>query len=104
MVLVHLHTLQDLTGPDTVISQVDSQPVNTQINIGNPEADVSLSQIGSYSGNKVTFIVTAKNNGPNTGTNIVINDAIPSGLTNVSVTPSAGTSYSNGVWTIPSLD
>jgi uncharacterized repeat protein (TIGR01451 family) len=48
----------------------------------------------------VSFVVTAKNNGPDTGTNIVIDEAIPSGF---SVTPSAGTTYSNGVWTISSL-
>ena len=67
------------------------------------QANVALSQTGSYSGNKVTFIVTATNNGPDTATNILISDIIPSGLTNVIVTPSIGT-YSNGVWTIPSLD
>ncbi len=31
------------------------------------KANVALSQIGNYSGNNVTFIVTAKNNGPDTG-------------------------------------
>ena len=67
------------------------------------KADVGLSEVGSFNGNTVTFIVTATNNGPNTGTNIVINDAIPAGLSNVVVTPSTGTSYSNGVWTISSL-
>ena len=92
-----------LIGPDIVISQVDFQLVSTQINIGNPQADVGLSEVGSFNGNTVTFIVTATNNGPNTGTNIVINDAIPAGLSNVVVTPSTGTSYSNGVWTISSL-
>ena len=34
------------------------------------KADVALSQTGSYSGNNVTFIVTANNNGPDTATNI----------------------------------
>ena len=28
---------------------------------------------------------------------------MPNGLTNFTITPSAGTSYYNGVWTIPSL-
>ena len=66
------------------------------------KADLSLSQTGNYSGNKVTFIITARNNGPDTATNIVISDIIPSGLTDVSVIPSLGT-YNNGIWTIPSL-
>ena len=65
-------------------------------------ANVSITQTGNYSNNKVTFIVTATNNGPDNATNIIINDTIPSGFTNVTVTPSIG-SYSNGVWTIPNL-
>ncbi len=68
------------------------------------KADVTLSQTGSYYQDTVTFIVTASNNGPDTATNIKISDVIPAGLTNVTFTPSAGTSYANGVWTIPSLD
>ena len=66
------------------------------------EANVTLSQVGSYSGNTVTFNVTATNNGPDNATNITINDAIPLGLTNPIITSSIG-SYSNGVWIIPSL-
>ena len=46
------------------------------------EANVTLSQVGGYSGNTVTFIVTASNNGPDTSSNISITDVIPSGLTN----------------------
>jgi len=66
------------------------------------QANVVLTQTGSYNKNNVTFIVTAKNNGPDTATNINISDVIPAGLTNVIVTPSVGT-YSNGVWYIPAL-
>jgi uncharacterized repeat protein (TIGR01451 family) len=50
----------------------------------------------------VNFIIKATNNGPSTATNIVIVDSVPEGLTNLIVTPSVGT-YSDGVWTIPSL-
>ena len=66
------------------------------------EANVAITQTGNYSGNTVTFIVTATNNGPDTATNIVISDPIPLRLSNAHVTPSIGT-YSNGVWTINSL-
>jgi uncharacterized repeat protein (TIGR01451 family) len=97
-----VYTASMVTGTDTVKSLVDSQLVNTQINVSNPQADVGLNQSGNYSGNTVYFVVTAKNNGPDTGTNIVIKDVSPNGLTNVHVTPSVGT-YSNGVWTISSL-
>ena len=68
------------------------------------EAKVTISQTGNYSGNNVTFIVTATNKGPDTATNINIKDLIPSGLTGVTVTPSVG-SYNptTGIWTINSL-
>ena len=65
-----------------------NQTVNTPVNVGD----------------KVTFLVTATNNGPNTATNINIRDIIPAGLTGVIVTPSVGTYNSTtGIWTIPSL-
>ena len=35
---------------------------------------------------------------------LIIKDVIPTGLTNVTVTPSIGTIISNGIWIIPSLD
>ena len=68
------------------------------------QANVAISQTGNYSGNNVTFIVTATNKGPDTATNINIKDLIPSGLTGVTVTPSVG-SYNptTGIWTINSL-
>ena len=68
------------------------------------QAYVAISQSGNYSGNNVTFIVTATNKGPDTATNINIKDLIPSGLTGVTVTPSVG-SYNptTGIWTINSL-
>ncbi|SER48687.1 Ig-like domain-containing protein, partial [Flavobacterium frigoris] len=55
-------------------------------------------------GNNVTFTITATNNGPNTGTGVIVSDVLPSGYTFVSATPSIGT-YSNGtgVWAIGNL-
>ena len=70
------------------------------------EADVILSQIVNSPvnvGDKVTYVVTASNNGPDTATNINITDIIPSGLVGATVTASDGTSYENGIWTIPNL-
>ena len=69
------------------------------------KADVALSQNSGYSGNKVTFVVKATNNGPDAVTNINIKDLIPTGLTGASITVSAGNYNSaTGVWTISSLD
>ena len=69
-------------------------------------ADVQLSQTANSPvnvGDAVSYIITAKNNGPNTATGILISDIVPSELKNFNVTPSDGTSYYNGVWTISSL-
>ena len=68
------------------------------------KANVALSQTGSYSGNKVTLVVKATNNGPDASTNINIKDIIPTGLTGATVKVSVGTyDSSTGIWTIPSL-
>ena len=54
-------------------------------------------------GETVTFTVTVTNNGPNEATGVVVSDAIPSGLTLQSATPSDG-AYSTGTgnWTLAS--
>jgi uncharacterized repeat protein (TIGR01451 family) len=70
------------------------------------QADVQLTQTSSSPvnvGNTVTYTLTAHNTGPSTATGILISDIVPSGLTNVVITNSAGTTYYNGVWTISSL-
>ena len=51
----------------------------------------------------VLFVVTAKNNGPNDASGVTVEYVVPPGLSDVIVTPSEGTSYSNGVWTIGNL-
>ncbi|RAJ08677.1 putative repeat protein (TIGR01451 family)/gliding motility-associated-like protein, partial [Chitinophaga skermanii] len=53
-------------------------------------------------GKNVTFTIKATNAGPSDATNTVVNDALPTGYTLVSATPTAGT-YTAGVWTIGTL-
>ena len=94
-------------GTTIINSATESQDEYPPVTIPNAsiyvnEANVTLSQTGGYSGSVVTFIVTASNQGPDSASNMRITDVIPSGLTNVIVTPSVGT-YVGGVWTIPSL-
>lgn len=55
-------------------------------------------------GNNVVFTVQAKNNGPNTATDVVVNDLLPAGYEYVSHTVSSGTyTPGTGVWNIGSL-
>ncbi|MDO8870305.1 MAG: hypothetical protein Q7V10_06085, partial [Methanobacteriaceae archaeon] len=93
-------------GVAVVNATVDTVIKNTTVNI-NPVASITINQSVNTPvnvGNKVTFLVNVKNNGPNTATNINIRDIIPSGLSGVIVTPSVGTYNAiTGIWTIPSL-
>jgi uncharacterized repeat protein (TIGR01451 family) len=93
-------------GVAVVNATVDTVRVNTSVNI-NPAASITITQSVNTPvnvGNKVTFLVNVKNNGPNTATNINIRDIIPNGLSGVIVTPSVGTyNATTGIWTIPSL-
>jgi uncharacterized repeat protein (TIGR01451 family)/fimbrial isopeptide formation D2 family protein len=54
----------------------------------------------------VNWTVTAKNNGPNCASGVVVNDPIPAGLEFVSYTATQGTTYdpNTGIWTIGNLD
>src|SRR5262249_34198006 len=52
-------------------------------------------------GDTITFTVTLTNSGPNTATNVTVNDALPPGLQFVLATPSQGLYDSvTGVWTV----
>jgi uncharacterized repeat protein (TIGR01451 family) len=55
-------------------------------------------------GDTVTFTVTLRNTGPNTATNVLLNDLLPAGLSFVSAAPSQGVyNSSTGVWTVGSV-
>lgn len=69
------------------------------------ELDLSVTKIVDNAtpnvGDNVTFTITVANAGPADGTNITIDDVLPTGLTYVSDTPSQGTYNSaTGVWTV----
>jgi uncharacterized repeat protein (TIGR01451 family) len=69
------------------------------------QADLAISKVVSNAtpniGDIITFTVTLSNNGPNTATNVTVQDSLPSGLHFISSTPSQG-SYdtTTGVWTV----
>ncbi len=55
-------------------------------------------------GNNVKFTITVSNAGPNIGSTLIVTDLLPTGLTYVSHTTTAGTyNTSNGIWSIGSL-
>ncbi len=56
-------------------------------------------------GGQVTFTVTLRNLGIDAATGVTIDDPLPAGLTFVSASPSAGTSYSpaTGVWQVGTI-
>ncbi|MFP6897333.1 MAG: hypothetical protein VCA38_12080 [Roseibacillus sp.] len=59
---------------------------------------------GSGAGN-LTYLITTTNSGPSTATGITVTEAltIPAGVSLVSITPSAGTTFSDPLWTIGTL-
>ena len=75
---------------------------NTQV------ADLSLTKtvdtVNPNQSDNVTFTLTLSNDGPDTATDVMISDPIPSGLRFVSASPSIGTyDASTGIWTVPSV-
>ena len=54
-------------------------------------------------GQTVIFTITVGNTGPVDATGILVSETLPAGLTFVSATPSSGTSFSAGVWTVGGL-
>ena len=100
--------------PGTAIlnSTVDNQTVNTSLRTDAKAIVVITQTVNGAStgiqnlnvGDKVTYLITANNNGPNTVTQINIKDIIPVGLTGLIITPSVGTYNStSGIWNIPTI-
>ena len=79
---------------------------NTAIATETPQqADLALAKTVSNPtpnvGDSITFTITLTNNGPDTATNVTVNDLLPAGLTFVSGTPSEGTyDPTTGIWTV----
>ena len=102
-------TASDQPDPDSTPGNNDPNEDDRAIaTITPPIADLSLTKAVDNAnpspGDPVTFTVVLTNSGPSTATNVQVSDPIPSGLTNATVTVSAGT-YDNatGLWSIPSL-
>ena len=87
----------NLTNNQDVVS-INGQPsadLNLQKTVDQPLTDV---------GKTVIFDIILKNVGPNTATNVVVNDILPAGLTYLNSIPSQGTYNSGtGVWNVGTL-
>ena len=72
-----------------------------------PAADLAVTKTASdiihLGGDNFSFTVTATNNGPNTATGVTVTDTLPAGVTLISSTPAAGTTFANPTWTIGSI-
>ncbi|MCD8490016.1 MAG: DUF11 domain-containing protein [Desertifilum sp.] len=56
-------------------------------------------------GSQITYTLTVRNTGPSAATNIEVTDALnTTTLTGINATAPTGTTYTNGVWRIPTLN
>ncbi len=95
------------TASITASDQSDPVSANNSAtaNVAAQMADLSITKVVNDAtpapGSQVTYTITLTNNGPDAATNVTVSDRLPSGLTFVSATPSAGTYDSGtGLWTV----
>ncbi len=99
---------------NNIVRKISEDQYDPDIDFANatvyaPQADISITKTVNKAianvGENVTFTVTARNNGPDNATNIQIQDLMPTGFSNIQITPSTGTyNNNNGIWTIPQLN
>jgi len=97
-------TSQDQNEPTGQTHATTTTPVTI-----NPAAHVAITNTASSTTpnyyTPVTFTITAKNNGPDSISGLQITDLLPAGLTYMSSSPAAGTTYTSGtgIWNIGTL-
>ncbi len=82
-------------GSDTVDPRPDNnRDAEPTVVAGPGTADLSITKTDAAdpvtTGSNVTYALTIRNNGPANGTNVVVTDTLPAGVTLVSATPSQG--------------
>lgn len=90
-------------------NQVGAEDDQASITVTPQIADLSLTKIVDDStpdaNQLVTFTLTVSNAGPNNATGVVVNDALPAGLSFVSMNPSQGAYNSGtGLWTVGTVN
>ena len=66
--------------------------------------DTTVDRAEALVGETVTFTVRATNRGPSAATGVTITETTTPGLTITSATPSQGTTFDAGLWTVGALD
>ena len=105
-VTTHTPITNSATAAATTFDPVAANNTSS-VGVNARDADLAVTKTVSDAtpalGANVTFTVTVANGGPDAAQSVSVADALPSGLTFVSATPSAG-SYAAGVWTIGTLN
>ncbi len=102
-------TASDQQDPDsTPANNIPTEDDQATAQIAPQQIDLSLTKTVSDSspnvGTNVTFVITLRNDGPNTASGVMVTESLPLGVTLLSSNPSQGSfNLSNGVWTVGSL-
>lgn len=108
---IQLEVQSNVTGMDGLVELVSAiGPTVKAVNFANfTPADLAVTKTVNIAnpnvGQQIQYTVTVTNNGPSQGTNIVLNDSLPAGVTFVSSTPSQGQYVAGtGVWSVGTLN
>ncbi|MBA4365854.1 MAG: hypothetical protein C0398_07660 [Coprothermobacter sp.] len=106
--LTNTAVASSVTADANLANNTASVTVNAQAELPTPRADLvvtkGVSNQAPLVGAQIVFTVRIQNAGPDTATNVVVNDALPNGLTFVSFSATQGLYVSStGIWTVGTL-
>jgi uncharacterized repeat protein (TIGR01451 family) len=97
-----VNVTSDTYDPDTTNNHASNRTGSS------PEADLSIVKLVSNStavkGDVITWTIKVTNNGPDTAENVIVKDALPSELVDVSVSSISAGEFKNGIWSGFDLD
>jgi uncharacterized repeat protein (TIGR01451 family) len=94
-----------ISGETTTADNIASSTVSVYEAL--PKADLAVSKLVNnprpYTGQRINYTVTVRNNGPDDVTAVKVNDLLPAGLTFKSYTATRGNYYTSGIWEVGDL-
>ena len=78
----------------------NSVPTRVSLNLADLSLTKTVNNPNPAPGEALIFTIALTNNGPSPATNVEVSENLPAGF---SATAPAGTTYSNGVWSIPTI-